>query len=49
MQEIPKLIDETDRIFYDTAKNTASILITGNIRHYPNEKFILTPTEFLKL
>jgi len=47
--KIPKFIDETDRIFYDTAKNTASILITGNIRHYPKEKFILTPTEFLKL
>jgi putative PIN family toxin of toxin-antitoxin system len=47
--EIPKLTDETDRIFYDTAKNTASILITGNIKHYPNENFILTPAKFLTL
>jgi putative PIN family toxin of toxin-antitoxin system len=47
--EIPKLVDETDRIFYDTAKNTASILITGNIKHYPNEDFILTPAKFLTL
>jgi putative PIN family toxin of toxin-antitoxin system len=45
--KIPKLIDETDRIFYDTAKNTGSVLVTGNTKHYPKESFILTPAEFL--
>ena len=39
--------DETDRIFYDTAKASNSILITGNTKHYPVEPFIMTPTEFL--
>jgi len=41
------MTDETDRTFYDTAKASDSILITGNIKHYPTEPFIMTPTEFL--
>jgi putative PIN family toxin of toxin-antitoxin system len=39
--------DESDRIFYDTANESGSILITGNIKHYPVEPFIMTPVEFL--
>jgi putative PIN family toxin of toxin-antitoxin system len=27
------MIDETDRIFYDTAKQSNSFLITGNLKH----------------
>jgi putative PIN family toxin of toxin-antitoxin system len=42
------LPDETDRIFYDTAKGVEAILITGNIKHYPTEDFIMTPSQFLK-
>jgi putative PIN family toxin of toxin-antitoxin system len=41
------LPDETDRIFYDTAKEIGAILITGNIKHYPAENFIMTPSQFL--
>jgi putative PIN family toxin of toxin-antitoxin system len=41
------LPDESDRIFYDTARESFSILVTGNIRHYPLEEFIMTPSEFL--
>ncbi|MDR1320508.1 MAG: putative toxin-antitoxin system toxin component, PIN family [Gracilibacteraceae bacterium] len=41
------LPDETDRIFYDTAKEAGAILITGNIKHYPAENFIMTPSQFL--
>ena len=41
------LADETDRIFYDTAKESGAILITGNIKHFPNESFIMTPANFL--
>jgi len=40
--------DETDRIFYDTARASGSTLITGNIKHYPAEPFIFTPTGFLE-
>lgn len=41
-------IDESDRIFYDTAKASRAILIPGNIKHYPDETFIMTPSDFLK-
>jgi putative PIN family toxin of toxin-antitoxin system len=43
------MIDEDDRIFYDTAKSAGEYLITGNTKHYPNETFVLTPTAFLEL
>jgi len=43
------LPDESDRIFYDTAKENGTILITGNTKHYPNEAFIVTPANFLVL
>ena len=41
--------DESDREFYDTAKESGAILITGNTKHFPIEPFIMTPSEFLKL
>ena len=43
-----KLQDESDRIFYDTARGSGSLLISGNIKHYPRESFILLPADFLK-
>ena len=43
------MIDEDDRVFYDTAKTAGAYLITGNTKHYPQEPFVLTPTEFLEL
>jgi predicted nucleic acid-binding protein len=45
---IISMTDEDDRIFYDTAKASNAFLITGNIRHFPQESFILTPANFLK-
>jgi len=41
--------DESDRIFYDTAKQSGSILITGNTKHFPDEPFIMTPAEFMRM
>jgi putative PIN family toxin of toxin-antitoxin system len=46
--DIP-MLDETDRPFYDTARNTGAILITGNKKHYPDESFIMTPSDFMVL
>jgi len=43
------MIDEDDRIFYDTTKTAKAFLITGNKRHYPQETFIFTPAEFLEI
>jgi predicted nucleic acid-binding protein len=42
------LPDETDRTFYDTAKEGGAILITGNLKHYPAEPHIMLPADFLE-
>jgi len=42
------MTDNDDRIFYDTAKASGALLVTGNIKHYPRESFIVTPADFLK-
>jgi len=39
--------DESDRVFYDVATACGAYLITGNLKHYPDEPFILTPGQFL--
>ena len=41
------LPDETDRKFYDVAKTAGAILVTGNRKHFPDEDFIMEPTEFI--
>jgi putative PIN family toxin of toxin-antitoxin system len=43
------MIDEDDRVFYDAAKSAGAYLITGNIKHFPQGTFILTPSAFLEL
>ena len=42
-----KMLDESDRVFYDLHKTAMAILITGNARHYPSESTIMTPVDFL--
>ena len=39
--------DESDRKFYDTAKANNAIVITGNLKHYPENKDIMLATDFL--
>jgi putative PIN family toxin of toxin-antitoxin system len=41
--------DEYDRIFYDTAKEVNAILVTGNIKHYPDESWVMTPADFVSI
>jgi len=43
------MIDEDDRIFYDTAKQSESILITFNEKHFRSlsDIKIMTPGQFL--
>ncbi|MDR3270840.1 MAG: hypothetical protein LBT32_04945 [Peptococcaceae bacterium] len=43
------MIDEDDRVFYDAAKSVGAYLITGNIKHFPQGPFILTPLAFLEV
>jgi len=40
--------DESDRKFYDTAKSSRAVLITGNTKHYPDEPFLFTPATFVQ-
>ena len=40
--------DESDRIFYDVAKAiNEAVLVTGNIKHYPDEPFVMLPADYL--
>jgi len=38
--------DESDRKFYEVAKQCKAKLITGNLKHFPNENFVISPTDF---
>jgi len=43
------LPDESDRVFYDVARISGAYLVTGNIKHYPVEPWIVTPAVFVTL
>ena len=43
------LPDESDRIFYDTAKAVNAYLVTGNLKHYPQEPHIVPPARFVEV
>jgi len=43
------LPDESDRIFYDAAKSVNAYLITGNLKHYPEEPRIMSPAQFVEM
>lgn len=40
--------DETDRKFYEVAKFCNAVLVTGNLVHYPQDKDIILPAEFIE-
>ena len=39
-------IDESDRVFYDIAMQSDSILITGSTKHFPRHKRVMSVTTF---
>jgi len=41
------LFDESDKKFYEVAKQCNAILITGNIKHFPPENDTMLPADFL--
>jgi putative PIN family toxin of toxin-antitoxin system len=48
-QAIP-FTDEDDKMFYDVYKSSeAKYIITGNTKHYPREKNIISPRELIKI
>lgn len=47
-----ELPDSKDLVFFEVVmskQNENAHLVTGNIKHFPKEPFIVTPNEFLKL
>lgn len=47
------LPDMNDKVFYEIVmekrKSSSAYLVTGNIKHFPPERFIVTPREMLEL
>ena len=42
--------DETDKKFYEVLKSgKADYLITGNVKHFPKDKAVISPKDFLDL
>jgi putative PIN family toxin of toxin-antitoxin system len=41
------LPDDSDRKFFEVATSVSVPLITGNTRHYPDSKLIVTPAEYM--
>ena len=47
------LPDEKDRVFYETVvagrKMFDAYLVTGNLKHFPTEEFVVTPHQMLEI
>lgn len=43
-----RFVDEADKKFYEAAKTLNCKIITGNKKHFPDDKNILLPSEFVK-
>lgn len=40
-------IDETDKKFYEVAKFCGAVLVTGNLKHFPEDPLVMSAAEFL--
>jgi putative PIN family toxin of toxin-antitoxin system len=50
MPQTTHFTDEDDKMFYELYKTgEVDFLITGNIKHFPKEKNIVTPREFIEI
>ena len=45
----PQCADPSDQKFYDAASCWDALLVTGNKKHYPEDKRVVTPAEFFEL
>lgn len=43
-----KFEDEDDKKFFEVANSANAYLVTGNIKHFPQKPFLLSPLDFLK-
>lgn len=39
-------VDEADRKFYEVAKYCGAVLITGNLKHFPNDDAVMSVSDF---
>ena len=48
-----KFIDQKDIVFYEIVltgrKDTGAYLVTGNLKHFPNKAFVVTPKEMIDI
>lgn len=45
--DIP-FVDEADRKFYEVTKYCGAVLITGNLKHFPNDDAVMSVSDFLE-
>lgn len=45
--DIP-FVDKADRKFYEVAKYCGAVLITGNLKHFPNDDAVMSVSNFLE-
>lgn len=43
-----EFIDEADKKFYEVAKFCGAALITGNLKHFPEDPLVMSVAEFLE-
>lgn len=43
------MADESDRVFVEVAQGAGGLLVTGNIRHFPDEPWVMSPSSFWSL
>lgn len=41
-------VDEEDKKFYEVAKYCNAVLVTGNLKHYPQDPMVLSVPEFFQ-
>ena len=44
---VDTFIDESDKKFYEVAKECHTLLVTGNIKHYPDDPLVCSVQDFL--
>ena len=40
---------DTNVIFYETAETGNAFLVTGNIKHFPDVEFAVSPAEMMRI
>ena len=44
-----RFADESDKKFYEIAKQCGAYLVTGNLKHFPDDKTIISAADFLHM